>query len=617
MTNLKPLAFVAILLLGFTAHQSPIVQSVNAIGAWHRTDAYFVPVSWCAVIGSQADANPNVPNPPSPRHDTTAHDILIRRLDRATENIYINQAGIAFRSALGSVWGAGGLRELTFSHIEDTDTTHGVRGDIMSPEEDRTEVNQILNKCTETYGKLGKGGTGINAINVNLFHWKDGKYIGDRVIDGKTVKDQVFYGLGGCMVVLSTGLCSTPYSPFIVVADNHYLMDGISPRTFPGGGFFTLTDPIDQAVGHELGHALGLKHRAISDSKAALMYPFNQDNDHDSRADNIHLSSAEVTTARSTALKVSQVLKDPPNKFLNGDVVETIKAGKILENNVPPYLDLSLMRIALDTKTNNLSVGQQLFDLIPQGPRNLEYWTLIDSDNNTKTGASANTLQGIGVPRTKFMGADLVSRAEVNGIQIVGNVWQFHNGALIRLPINSFHSDLLSNIGYMDSGTATGAGVIRHQSASSTGIPINNVVSITMNNNITKIGLNKPFNIQAITLQRGLPITDKLDKSIEEHGMNFVLEHGAFAQCFPHGDAKAGQNATIDVSGLKPNSKIHGTLGSAPVFDGQTNRTGGGTIHFSIPINTKDGLHLITVGIDKTAVTADCAINVKASPVSQ
>jgi hypothetical protein len=613
MTNHKPFAFLAILLLGFTAYQSPIVQSVNAKGSWHGQDAYFVPVSWCAVLGSPADVNPNVPNPPpTSRHDTTTHDILIRRLDRATENIYLNQAGIAFRSALGSLWGAGGLRELTFPHIKDTDTSHGIQGDIMNPEDDRTEVNQILNKCTETYGFLGKGGTGINAVNVNLFHWKDGKYIADRIIDGKTVKNQVFYGFGGCIVTMSTGLCSTPYAPFIVVADNHYLMDGISPRTFPGGGNFVLTDPIDQAVGHELGHALGLGHRAVMPTQtAALMYPFHQDNNRDGRADNIELNKAEVTTARSTALKVPQLLKDPPNKLLNGDVVETIKAGKILESNVPRYLDLSLMRIALDTKRNSLSVGQQLFDLIPQGPRNLEYWTLIDRDNNTKTGASANTLQSIGVPRTKFMGADLVSRAEVNGMQIVGNVWQFSNGALVQLPNNSFHSDLLANIGYMDSGTATGGGVVGHQSALSTGIPINNVVSITMNNNITKIGLNKPFNIQAITLQKGLPIADKLDKSTEEHGMNFVLEHGAFAQCFPRGDAKAGQNATIDVSGLKPNSKIHGILGSTPVFDAQTNRTGGGTIHFSIPINTKDGLHLIAVGVDKTAVTSNCVLNVK------
>jgi hypothetical protein len=610
MTNLKPFAFLVILLLGFTAYQSPIVQSVNAIGAWHGQDAYFVPVSWCAVVGSPADVNPNVPNPPSSRYDTTAHDILIRRLDRATENIYLNQAGIAFRSALGSLWGAGGLRELTFPHIEDTYISQGVPGDIMNPEDDTFEINKILNKCTDTYGYLGKGGTGINAVNVNLFHYKDGKYIADRIIDGKKEKDQVFYGFGGCIVVLSTGSCSTPYAPFIVVADNHYLMDGISPRTFPGGPF-KLTDPIDQAVGHELGHALGLKHRALSDSKAALMYPFHQDNNGDKRADNIHLSSAEVTTARSTALKVPQLLKDPPNQFLSGDVVETIKAGKILDSNVPRYLDLSLLRVALDTKRNNVSVGQQLFDLIPLGPRNLEYWTLIDRDNNTKTGANANTLQSIGVPRTKFMGADLVSRAEVNGMQIIGNVWQFSNGGLVQLPNNSFHTDLLANIGYMDSGTATGGGVVGHQSSPSTGIPINNVVSITINNNIAKIGLNKPFKIQAITLQKGLPIADKLDKSAEEHGMNFVLEHGAFAQCFPHGDAKAGQNTTIDVSGLKPNSKIHGTLGSAPVFDGQTDRTGGGTIHFSVPINAKYGLHLITAGVDKTAVTANCVLNVK------
>jgi hypothetical protein len=135
-----------------------------------------------------------------------------------------------------------------------------------------------------------------------------------------------------------------------------------------------------------------------------------------------------------------------------------------------------------------------------------------------------------------------------------------------------------------------------------------------MNNNITKIGLNKPFNIQAITIQKGLPIADKLDKSKEERGIRFVLEHEAFAQCFTHGEAKAGENAIVDVSGLKPNSKIHGVLGPIPVFDWQTNKTGGGTVHFSIPKNTTDGSHLISIGVDKTAVTADCAVNVKASP---
>jgi hypothetical protein len=74
MINLKPFALLAILLLGFTAYQFPIVQSVNAIGAFHGYEAYFVPVSWCALNGSWADVNPNVPNPP------TTKDILMKRL---------------------------------------------------------------------------------------------------------------------------------------------------------------------------------------------------------------------------------------------------------------------------------------------------------------------------------------------------------------------------------------------------------------------------------------------------------------------------------------------------------------------------------------------------------
>ena len=45
--------------------------------------------------------------------------------------------------------------------------------------------------------------------------------------------------------------------------------------------------------------------------------------------------------------------------------------------------------------------------------------------------------------------------------------------------------------------------------------------------------------------------------------------------------------------------------------------TGNVTIDFPIPANTTEGLHLVTIGIDGTALTADCEVLVKPSNVSK
>ncbi len=57
-------------------------------------DILHVPVSWCAVVGSPAQAAPNVDG------DTTTNDVLWRRHERPTDQIYLNQAQMSFRSGI-------------------------------------------------------------------------------------------------------------------------------------------------------------------------------------------------------------------------------------------------------------------------------------------------------------------------------------------------------------------------------------------------------------------------------------------------------------------------------------------------------------------------------------
>jgi hypothetical protein len=64
------------------------------------------------------------------------------------------------------------------------------------------------------------------------------------------------------------------------------------------------------------------------------------------------------------------------------------------------------------------------------------------------------------------------------------------------------------------------------------------------------------------------------------------------------------------LEGLLPSRPIHGLLGPRLVVTGNTDAMGGGTIELPIPADTTPGLHLVTVGIDDSAFTADCAVNV-------
>lgn len=142
------------------------------------------------------------------------------------------------------------------------------------------------------------------------------------------------------------------------------------------------------------------------------------------------------------------------------------------------------------------------------------------------------------------------------------------------------------------------------------GIPVDNTIGVTIKNNFSQIDFGKSFNIQTITVDRGLPPIKQNDTS-DKFSSTLTLDHPSFAHCFPQGNATAGRSINVEVEGLTPNSNTHGLLGPVPVFNGVTNSTGGMTIQFPIPPQARTGLNLITIGVDNTAFTAECEVNVK------
>jgi hypothetical protein len=586
----------------FSANQNKnfpiIIQSADAIGTWNGQDTLHVPMSWCPVSGSQAVSNPNVPvlpNSPVPT-DTDTDSILWRRHERPTDNIFVNQAGITFRSAINSIWGT----NLNFPVISDPNTAVATQGDVNGADPNLTELRQLINSCEQAWTNLASSGSGVlavRALNVNLFHNDAGRYIG-------------IIGYSGCAQSATTTpppvTCFNPYDGFIAVADNHYLFPNIPNRNAPGtNSHFAFTDPFDQLVGHELGFALGLNEKS---GPIALMNLRQRDNNNDGRVDNIDLDNTEVATLRSNALSVPGLERDPIGNIIKGDIVAASRADKIQENkSIPVHLDISLEKFSLNTKDNKVYFSQHLFGLIPNNVTdNLQYWTLIDTDNNTSTGAEENLLRSIGVPESKFTGVELAIQAQVNqGHKIIGSVWQFQEGALVPLPTNASSFDLLAMMIHQHyAGVADGS-----SNNSRIKIPLYNIISTTINNEFAKINLDNPFKLLAIAVGSSLMI-DKLGDVVEERGAVFTPKYPLFAHCFPQSDARAGDTIKIELESLLPNSKIHGLLGPRPVFNGTTNSTGGGIIDFPIPNDVNKGLHLVTIGVDDTAFTADCVVNV-------
>ena len=576
----------------------PLVLFTCINGAFAGSN-YFVPMAWCVVSGSPAQAIHSVGT------DNTTHDIIWRRHERPTDNIYLKPSqntGISFRSGL--------TNPTTFPSLNDVDTVAKQAGDVLSPEpctttgsDCVTEVRELFQSCDAAWASLQPTLAGITAVNVGLFH--------DNSVPPNYLS---ILGWGGCTELNVPGTCGPAADHRIIVADNYYQYPN-PPNPWPGGAAqFAYSDQQGQAEGHELGHALGVSSHNTANTQY-LMNSVQQDNNSDGFADNITLETVEKNRVKSNAITVPSTMVDPPGKFDPPQVIARRVVDALHERkDLPGFLDLASVKVTLDQKEGQIYISQQLRGLLPKTFADSGHWYLVDFDK-PDIGATAEMLAKIGVPSTGFRGADLVINFTIKGGKASAlSVWRNFDGQLKKvLPNHDFEPMIGTFVMYPHYAPIrdlkTNKIVYPDRKARGTSIYSDVVLKITQEESGIEYG--NQFRVQALISQPGKGVVDDLKEKDEEEGATFVLENPKFPLCYPQTTPRPGETVPVKLEYLKPNSPIHGLIGPNLVFQGKTDSIGGGTINLPIPKETREGQHLVTVGVDGTAFTADCVVEVK------
>lgn len=588
------------------ANESHSAGKLTAVGGWKGQDSYRIPVSWCAVHGSAAADNPNIPNPEGGDADQTTDNVLSRRHERTTDSIYIDDVGLSFRSAINDAVHT----TLSFPKIDDPVIESPLwKGNLWlyDDQEDpaMNEINRMLHSCLLSWVDM-TGGTGavygIPTININRF-------INESRTD--IIKDVI--GSSLCTDLAPPDrICETPYDGYVFVIDNYY--------TAPLATGWKNNDPYDQNLGHEFGHSLVLAHRLSMADPTALMnwkQVTTTSEEGKEYVSNIELSPQEKTTVRDNAFRIRGVETDPEGTVLPADVLESIEMDEIQETNSSrPFEDISYVRAILDNKNNSTYFMQNLFGYIPEmvkttNQSNLQYWILVDLDNDTSTGGNQSALDSLGIPSTDFEGTDLVFLSEPAGMgnltNATGAAWRIVNDSSKALTLDNQSARVELRTALLElhySNTAV------DQLSGIAGRPVYDSITAILNDTGDRVEVDKPFSIQAIITSNGT-VVDTLRNTMDSERPTLILTKPLYPQCFVDETVHPEQDTTVVTSDLPPNESINVFLGPREVATGTTASSGNSTIHFTIPNQTSSGLHMITVGVNGTALAAVCEIHVQ------
>ncbi|MEL7492221.1 MAG: hypothetical protein AAGJ73_16045 [Pseudomonadota bacterium] len=588
----------------FTTIVALISTSAFAAGVGQGgRDVYHTPMSWCAVAGSPAADSPNITPEGSTTADTNTDAILWRRHERPTDNIFLPQTDITLRSAINDAWGS-----LNFPIIADPDTSTGTPGDVRGEANTAlgagSEYQDVLTACEDAWADLGRAGIGITAVNINMFTDGNGDYI--------NAAGQGFpIGWGGCVRPVGSTDCSEPYDGTIMVIDNTYLYPTVADRTFrpspndPGGTLaWVVTDPLDQLVGHEVGHALGLPHRDTDSNN--LMFFQTSDNSGDGRADNVGINGAETTITRDNADDVGGVQIDPPNQINPGDFAAMALVDKELRTEgFAAHEDATVAKLMLNKKTGLLYISLRMRGVMQEeniDPRNILIGVNARDGQQFSFDQRTNDMD----PLAGMEGMDSIFIVQASTDSVQGTAVAIANNETSLLTeVTDFSLRRLT----MYPHYAQVKGQQGNLTQPSNSFDIADIVTIAVPADRVGVVMNEPFRVNIASIRSDGAI-DFLETEETGRDLTFVMEDAILPKCFAQQPAPPGGAAQIRVEGLTPSAPIHALVGPIEVYKGATDASGDAVFNLPIPSDAREGLHLVTVGVDDTAFTADCVVDV-------
>lgn len=568
-----------------------VTAALVQTAAWGQT--FSVPVRWC-VVADDANGNgvfdageggpPAFTNPGNVGEPDT-DNVLWRRHERATDNIYLPQANVTLRSALYNIVEDATLR---FPIIPDQDLSAGQAGDVIDKSIDADEWNATYNACVQAW----RDDHGVEDIGIVAV-------VARKIVDTAGVPTGVF-----------------GWGPFamrrLLVEDNAFSLPGSSLTDS------AVLDPVDKLVGHEVGHTLAdLRHVASTAGGGQddnLMRQGRQDLDGDSLLDNFQLSSSVTDVTGATVDQITAIrtaAQAAPGCKIAGTNTDCSSMGDVRADAVKDVADrvVDISMLFVTEAAGMTKFAHELFGIFTDASFerfvSLEYFVLVDLDNDASTGGAPAVL---GIPTT-FTGAELVTRVQVFPFIIespahvvtVPKIWEFQAGSFVEVADPSIRARVDETVSPIHNG---GAAIEVHTS---------DAVVIEFSNAI-RGPVSLPFRLQALavgTPAKGNPVVDRLDDAPPELGRLFRLRSPTFPVVSVAPDpVAAGGLARAQATGLLPNAPVHLVLGDQEVAVGIADAAGATTLDFMIPVDARPGRRLVTVGTVGTGLTADGVVEV-------
>lgn len=601
------------LLLGWdsTALAIMVIAAVSGPATIWAQD-YSVPIRWCAV-----EETPIVDDPGCVNADTT-DDALWRRHERASEKVFIPQAGVTFRSALRNIVDD---PTLSFPIVDDPRPPHpsgpcGNENPGFCDNADGVACATNADCPPDVLGDIQQGSEATAAINDCHAKWwnEHGKdHIGITALVARS-----YYGSNGSSVVAY----AHAGSGIVYLSDNQHLVCNSCANSGD-------CDPADVMLAHELGHAMptqevagltmgaGLGHICEAPSTNLMQRSPGFDNDlstsivHVTQFDNNDCDGPTETIDQIAAIRAAA--QEMPGCKLAGTNTDCSVRSDIrvdeLKDVSEDFLDIARARVTDRDSSDSTEFVHELLGRITAETfldySALQYFFILDLDDDPSTGGDPSEL---GLP-SGCGGAELITRVEIRCA--LGNPGELCADPAFPEPIVSVTPTVweFNGVSFVEVGNpGIQARLVRvHRSHGDQRGPDFVLIKVP---NDARGPIDDPFFVQAVS--QGIPVIASPEPMDElQAGLCLEFRHRfpTFPTCSVTPDpATAGSTVTVDASGLLADSGIHVLVGPDHVANGVTDASGDASIDFQIPGNVEPGKHLVTVGVDGTGLTADCLV---------